>query len=62
LIAYFVNHPLFTPPDFGRAQIAVGLSLFAVGELGNFFCHMVFRNLRKPGSQMDSVAVSGHVM
>lgn len=30
LVAYFVNHPLYTPPSFGNLQVYGGLALFLV--------------------------------
>ncbi|KAK3612308.1 hypothetical protein CHS0354_011026 [Potamilus streckersoni] len=50
-VAYFVNHPLYTPPAFGAVQIYGGLALFTLAELGNFSIHMALRNLRPPGTK-----------
>ena len=30
LVAYFVNHPLYTPPAYGNLQVYGGLALFFV--------------------------------
>jgi very-long-chain enoyl-CoA reductase len=30
LVSYFVNHPKYTPPSFGYAQIYLGLAIFIV--------------------------------
>ncbi|XP_013093798.2 very-long-chain enoyl-CoA reductase-like isoform X2 [Biomphalaria glabrata] len=51
LVAYFVNHPLYTPPTNGNAQIWAGLGTFIFAELGNFSVHVALRNLRPPGTK-----------
>jgi len=48
-ISYHVNHPLYTSPC--PAQVYTGLGLFLLCELGNFSCHLLFRNLRPAGSK-----------
>ncbi|CAD6193972.1 unnamed protein product [Caenorhabditis auriculariae] len=50
-VAYFVNHPLFTPPSFGNAQIYLGLTGFLISEFGNLSIHILLRNLRPPGTR-----------
>ncbi|XP_038048572.1 probable very-long-chain enoyl-CoA reductase art-1 [Patiria miniata] len=50
-VAYFVNHPLYTPPAGGDIQIYGGLAFFLFCELGNFSIHVAFRNLRPPGTK-----------
>ncbi|KAK3782537.1 hypothetical protein RRG08_061767 [Elysia crispata] len=50
-VAYFVNHPLYTPPSYGEKQIYAGLALFILSELGNFSVHLAFRSLRPPGTK-----------
>ncbi|KAI1289953.1 putative very-long-chain enoyl-CoA reductase art-1 [Halotydeus destructor] len=35
-IGYFVNHPLYTAPYFGKLQIYGGLVAFLLSELGNY--------------------------
>jgi len=48
LIAYFVNHPLFTPPQ--EHYFHIGLALFVLCEIGNFITHVQLMNLRPAGS------------
>ncbi|KAK2159828.1 hypothetical protein LSH36_145g04076 [Paralvinella palmiformis] len=50
-VAYFINHPLYTPPAFGDAQVYGGLAGFVLCELGNFSVHIALRNLRPPGTK-----------
>jgi very-long-chain enoyl-CoA reductase len=50
-VAYFNNHPLYTPPIFGNVQLYVGLAGFILCELGNLSIHVALRNLRPPGSK-----------
>ncbi|VDL75800.1 unnamed protein product [Nippostrongylus brasiliensis] len=50
-VAYFVNHPAYTPPYFGDAQVYVGLTGFAIAEFGNLSIHILLRNLRPPGTR-----------
>lgn len=49
-IAYFINHPDYTLPAYGETQINIGILIFAIGEIGNFSCHMAFKNMRPAGS------------
>jgi len=50
LVSYFVNHPKYTPPLFGNAQIYLGLAIFLLNELGNLSIHLLLRDLRPAGS------------
>jgi len=50
-VAYFVNHPQYTPPLFGDLQMYIGLGLFTLCELGNLSVHVALRNLRPAGSK-----------
>ncbi|KAG9160802.1 hypothetical protein Leryth_008629 [Lithospermum erythrorhizon] len=45
-IAYFVNHPLYTPVN--DMQMKIGLGFGVVCQLANFYCHILLRNLRSP--------------
>jgi len=49
LIAYFVNHPLYTPP--AQPLVILGFVIFVVNEIGNLITHLILRNLRPPGSK-----------
>jgi len=54
-VAYFINHPLYTPPAYGDLQVYGGLASFLFAELGNFSIHMLFRNLRPAGSKVRKI-------
>jgi len=52
-VAYFVNHPLHTPPPI--PVVYAGLAVFILCELGNFWCHMILRNLRPASSTQRQI-------
>lgn len=43
-VAYFVNHPLYTPVSDLQMKIGFGLGL--VSQVANFYCHILLRSLR----------------
>ncbi|MCD7460316.1 hypothetical protein HAX54_043286 [Datura stramonium] len=45
-IAYFVNHPLYTPVS--DLQMKIGFGFGIVCQVANFYCHLLLRNLRSP--------------
>ncbi|XP_042366416.1 very-long-chain enoyl-CoA reductase [Plectropomus leopardus] len=45
-LAYYINHPLYTPPSYGELQVNYALVIFVICELGNFSIHLVLNNLR----------------
>jgi len=49
LVAYFVNHPLYTPPK--EPLVIFGLILFVVNEIGNLITHIILKNLRPAGTK-----------
>jgi very-long-chain enoyl-CoA reductase len=49
LVAYYVNHPLFTSPS--QTQVLVGLVGFLLCEYGNYSIHIALRDLRPPGTK-----------
>lgn len=55
LVAYFVNHPLYTPAAYGSLQIYGGLALFIIAELGNLSVHLAFKNMRPAGSKVRKI-------
>jgi len=57
-IGYYVNHPLYTPPAFGNAQIYPALACFILSELGNLSIHLALRNLRPAGSNERKIPVA----
>lgn len=54
-VAYYVNHPLYTPPTFGTNQVYLGLACFIFCELGNLSIHIALRNLRPEGSKVRKI-------
>jgi len=48
-VAYFVNHPLYTPPS--NRLVAIGFALFLANEIGNLATHIILMNLRPPGTR-----------
>jgi very-long-chain enoyl-CoA reductase len=46
LIAYFANHPLYTPVS--KEQMYIGFAIAAVSQISNFYCHIILKNLRAP--------------
>ena len=57
ICAYFVNHPLYTPPS--AIFVYSGLAAFIIGELGNLQAHYTLRNLRKPGTRERNIPKGG---
>ncbi|PKA61905.1 Very-long-chain enoyl-CoA reductase [Apostasia shenzhenica] len=43
-IAYYVNHPLYTPVDDLQWKIGFGFGLIC--QVSNFYCHLILKNLR----------------
>lgn len=54
-VAYFINHPLYTPAMFGNAQIYAGLAAFIINEFGNLSIHLALRDLRPAGSKVRKI-------
>ncbi|XP_074427990.1 very-long-chain enoyl-CoA reductase-like isoform X2 [Larus michahellis] len=52
-MAYYINHPLYTPPAYGDEQVKLALAVFLFCQLGNFSIHVALRNLR-PGRLQDA--------
>ncbi|CAF0913176.1 unnamed protein product [Didymodactylos carnosus] len=50
-VAYFVNHPKYTPASFGNVQIYLSLAAFLINEMGNLSIHLALRDLRPQGSK-----------
>ncbi|XP_049422076.1 very-long-chain enoyl-CoA reductase [Epinephelus fuscoguttatus] len=48
-LAYYINHPLYTPPSYGELQVNYALVIFVMCELGNFSIHLTLNNLRGEG-------------
>eukprot|EP01025_Chloroclados_australasicus_P047735 TRINITY_DN5384_c0_g1_i2.p1 TRINITY_DN5384_c0_g1~~TRINITY_DN5384_c0_g1_i2.p1 ORF type:complete len:335 (-),score=22.08 TRINITY_DN5384_c0_g1_i2:419-1354(-) len=47
-IAFFINHPLYTPPPLGRSIVLFCVAI--VCQLSNFYCHVILKSLRSDGS------------
>ncbi|KAM9792945.1 trans-2,3-enoyl-CoA reductase b [Neosynchiropus ocellatus] len=54
-MAYYINHPLYTPPIYGEQQIRLALVMFLFCQIGNFSIHVALRNLRPPGSKTRKI-------
>ncbi|XP_063795932.1 very-long-chain enoyl-CoA reductase-like isoform X3 [Pseudophryne corroboree] len=50
-LAYYINHPLYTPPIYGKMQISLSMVMFLMCETGNFSIHVALSNLRLDGSR-----------
>lgn len=48
-LAFYINHPLYTPPAFGRKQISLSLIMFLLCETGNFTIHVSLNSLKPDG-------------
>ncbi|XP_020568337.1 very-long-chain enoyl-CoA reductase-like isoform X1 [Oryzias latipes] len=45
-LAYYINHPLYTPPSYGEVQVHYAMVIFAICEMGNFSIHLSLSHLR----------------
>ncbi|XP_074995290.1 very-long-chain enoyl-CoA reductase isoform X2 [Calonectris borealis] len=54
-MAYYINHPLYTPPAYGDEQVKLALAVFLFCQLGNFSIHVALRNLRPAGSKTRKI-------
>uniref|UniRef100_A0A8I5ZWG2 Trans-2,3-enoyl-CoA reductase like 2 n=1 Tax=Rattus norvegicus TaxID=10116 RepID=A0A8I5ZWG2_RAT len=54
-MAYYINHPLYTPPTYGVQQVKLALAIFVICQLGNFSIHMALRDLRPAGSKTRKI-------
>ncbi|KAL5101623.1 hypothetical protein RYX36_005950 [Vicia faba] len=48
-IAYYVNHPLYTPVS--DLQMKIGFGFGVLCQVSNFYCHIILRNLRGPAGE-----------
>uniref|UniRef100_A0A0E9TXZ9 Uncharacterized protein n=1 Tax=Anguilla anguilla TaxID=7936 RepID=A0A0E9TXZ9_ANGAN len=39
-MAYYINHPLCTPPIYGEQQVKMALIIFLFCQIGNFSIHI----------------------
>lgn len=56
-VAYFVNHPLYTPPT--EDLVYTGMCLFYFMEIGNLSAHWTLRMLRPPGTKVRRIPRGG---
>lgn len=56
-VAYFVNHPLYTPPP--EDLVYTGMCLFYFMEIGNLSAHWTLRMLRPPGTKVRRIPRGG---
>ncbi|KAA0705245.1 Very-long-chain enoyl-CoA reductase [Triplophysa tibetana] len=54
-MAYYINHPLYTPPYYGEIQVKTALGIFLFCQLGNFSIHMSLRNIKHAGSKAKKI-------
>ncbi|XP_039340666.1 very-long-chain enoyl-CoA reductase-like isoform X3 [Mauremys reevesii] len=54
-IAYYINHPLYTPPSYGQKQINFAVIMFLICEAGNFSIHVALSDLRRDGSKIRKI-------
>ncbi|KAF3331621.1 very-long-chain enoyl-CoA reductase [Carex littledalei] len=45
-VAYYVNHPLYTP--VGETQWKIGFAFGLLCQVANFYCHIILSSLRSP--------------
>ncbi|XP_066509057.1 very-long-chain enoyl-CoA reductase-like [Hoplias malabaricus] len=50
-LAYYINHPLYTTPTYGKLQIYFALLLFLICECGNLSINLTLNHLRCNGSR-----------
>lgn len=53
-IAYFVYHPKYTSVH-NEFIVQICIVLFTLFELGNFYCHVILRNLRPEGTRQRGI-------
>ncbi|XP_030631481.1 trans-2,3-enoyl-CoA reductase-like 2b [Chanos chanos] len=53
--AYYINHPLYTPPSYGNRQIYPALLMFLLCETGNFFIHKALNCISCNGSRPTEI-------
>uniref|UniRef100_A0A671T5C4 Very-long-chain enoyl-CoA reductase-like n=1 Tax=Sinocyclocheilus anshuiensis TaxID=1608454 RepID=A0A671T5C4_9TELE len=54
-MAYYINHPLYTPSYYGEKQVKAALALFLFCQLGSFSIHMALRNLKLPSCKIKKI-------
>ncbi|MFT7808251.1 very-long-chain enoyl-CoA reductase-like isoform X1 [Arapaima gigas] len=54
-LAYYINHPLYTPPTYGNQQIHYALILFLLCEAGNFSINLALNNIKSDGDRSGRI-------
>ncbi|XP_058887684.1 very-long-chain enoyl-CoA reductase isoform X1 [Acipenser ruthenus] len=54
-LAYYINHPLYTPPYYGNKQVNYALAMFVICQAGNFSINLTLNNLRSDGSKARKI-------
>uniref|UniRef100_A0A672LQT4 Trans-2,3-enoyl-CoA reductase n=1 Tax=Sinocyclocheilus grahami TaxID=75366 RepID=A0A672LQT4_SINGR len=54
-MAYYINHPLYTPPYYGEKQVKAALAIFLFCQLGSFSIHMALSNLKLPSCKIKKI-------
>lgn len=54
-MAYYINHPLYTPALYGQQQVKAGLYTFLFCQLGNLSTHIVLRNVKPPSAKVKKI-------
>ncbi|XP_048027231.1 very-long-chain enoyl-CoA reductase [Megalobrama amblycephala] len=54
-MAYYINHPLYTPPYYGEKQVKAALGIFLFCQLGSFSIHMALRSLKLSGPKNKKI-------
>ncbi|XP_043573933.1 trans-2,3-enoyl-CoA reductase-like isoform X1 [Chiloscyllium plagiosum] len=54
-MAYYINHPLYTPPSFGNRQIIPAMVCFLVCGAGNYFTNVALVQVHKTGTRSHFV-------
>ncbi|KAM4709966.1 trans-2,3-enoyl-CoA reductase-like [Discoglossus pictus] len=50
-LAYYINHPHYTPPSFGTNQIIFGFLSFLICEAGNHYMNVALVHQSYPGNK-----------
>ncbi|XP_072373214.1 trans-2,3-enoyl-CoA reductase-like [Scyliorhinus torazame] len=54
-MAYYINHPLYTPPSYGNRQIIPAMVCFLICAAGNYFANTAVVQMHKTGTKSHFV-------
>ncbi|XP_062843371.1 trans-2,3-enoyl-CoA reductase-like 2b [Trichomycterus rosablanca] len=54
-LSYYINHPLYTTPLYGKLQIYSSFITFLICETGNFFIHLKLNKTSSNGSRPTQI-------